>query len=174
MESANPPHPFRVEQLSATHDRQGFRCGVEALDRYIQQQAGQDAKRNTATVFVLTSDSHTIVGFYTLSALSIPCADIPLTFQKKLPRTPIPATLLGRMAVSESHRGQRLGGWLLMNALHTAYLASQTVASWAVVVDAKQGAKDFYLKYGFAQFLDDGDRLFLPMTSIANSTSIGG
>jgi predicted GNAT family N-acyltransferase len=61
-----------------------------------------------------------------------------------------------------------------MNALHTAYLASQTVASWAVVVDAKQGAKDFYLKYGFAPFLDDGDRLFLPMNSIANSTSIGG
>ncbi len=162
---------YRIEKLTADHDRESFRCGVEPLDRYIQQQAGQDSKRNTAAVFILTPDSLSIAGFYTLSALSISVAALPPALQKKLPRIPIPATLLGRMAVSETRRGQGLGVYLLMDALHTAYITSQSVASWAVIVDAKEGARDFYLKRGFAPFVDDENRLFLPMTTIGRTIS---
>jgi hypothetical protein len=56
---------------------------------------------------------------------------------------------------------------LLMNALERSWLGSKQVASWAVVVDAKLGARDFYLKYGFAPLLSQPYRLYLPMASIA-------
>jgi hypothetical protein len=52
-----------------------------------------------------------------------------------------------------------------MHALERAWLGSQQVASWAVVVDAKLGARAFYLKYDFAPPLKP-DRLFLPMKTI--------
>jgi hypothetical protein len=31
-----------IEPLTTAHDRTGFYCGVDALDRYIQKQARQD------------------------------------------------------------------------------------------------------------------------------------
>ncbi len=162
---------YRIEKLLPSHDRESFTCGVEPLDRYIRQQAGQDVKRNTAAVSILTPDSRTVAGFYTLSALSVPFVDVPLAFQKKLPRTPIPTTLLGRMAVAEGLRGQGLGIHLLMDALHTAYAASQTIASWAVIVDAKEDARAFYVARGFQPFLDRENHLFLPMASIGKTIS---
>jgi predicted GNAT family N-acyltransferase len=123
-------------------------------------------KRKLAAVFILTPDSKTIAGFYTLSAHSMQAADLPDELAKKLPHFPLPVTLLGRMAASQSLRGQGLGEFLLMHALKRAWLGSQQVASWAVVVDAKMGARDFYLKDDFAALPLQPDRLFLPMKTI--------
>lgn len=44
---------LRVEPLSPGHDRSGFASGAEPLDRYLQAQAGRDARRNMAAPFVL-------------------------------------------------------------------------------------------------------------------------
>jgi predicted GNAT family N-acyltransferase len=165
---ANPRvHPlYRIEVFASAHDRTTFACGVPALDTYIQRQGRQDQERHLAAVFVLTSDGRTIDGFYTLSAHSILAADLPETAARKLPRFPLPVTLLGRMAVSQRLRGQRLGEFLLMHALERAWLGSQQVASWAVVVDAKQGARAFYQKYDFVALPSQPDRLFLPMANL--------
>jgi predicted GNAT family N-acyltransferase len=158
---------FKIEPLHARHDRAAFSCGIPDLDRYFQQQARQDLDRNLAAVFVLTRDSSEVDGFYTLSAHSILAEDLPQELSKKLPRFPLPVTLLGRMAVSKAVRGQRLGEFLLMHALERAWIGSHQVASWAVVVDAKAGARDFYLKYDFVPLPSNADRLFLPMKTIA-------
>jgi predicted GNAT family N-acyltransferase len=157
---------YKIEPLKSHHDRAGFSCGVPALDVYLQRQARQDLERKLAAVFVLTSDGKTISGFYTLSAHSILAADLPEGQAKRLPRFPLPVTLLGRMGVSQDAQGQRLGEFLLMHALERAWIGSQQVASLAVVVDAKAGTRDFYLKYDFVPLPSQLDRLFLPMTTI--------
>lgn len=123
-------------------------------------------ERNLAAVFVLTRDGKMVDGFYTLSAHSILAVDLPENIAKKLPRFPLPVTLLGRMAVCRTLQGQRLGELLLIHALERAWLASQQVASWAVVVDAKIGACDFYLKHDFLPLPSQPERLFLPMKTI--------
>ena len=51
------------------HNRKGFDCGVKALNRYLQQVAGQDQKRNLSKVYVL-AEGESIVGYYSLSAHS--------------------------------------------------------------------------------------------------------
>jgi len=33
---------FIIEPLGPSHDRTEFTCGVDALDRYFREQAGQD------------------------------------------------------------------------------------------------------------------------------------
>ena len=157
---------YRVEPLATHHDRTSFSCGIPALDNYLQRQARQDLDRRLTSVSVLTPDSETIVGFYTLSSYAIPAADLPETLARKLPRLEVPMTLLGRMGVSRSVQGQRLGKFLLMHALWRAWLGSQQIASWAVLVDAKIGAREFYLKYEFAPLPSQPDRLFLPMKAI--------
>lgn len=157
---------YRIEPLSHRHDRAGFSCGVPVLDAYIERQARQDMERNLAAVFVLTKDGTTVDGFYTLSAHSILAADLPEAQAKKLPRFPLPVTLLGRMALRESLHGQGLGEWTLMHALERALIGSRQVASWAVVVDAKEGARDFYLSYDFVALPSRPSRLFLPMKTI--------
>lgn len=167
MPPVSPGPVYTIEPLNDIHERATFSCGVAPLDDYLRRQARQDLSRNLAAVFVLTADSRTIAGYYALSAHSILAEQLPETLGRKLPRFPLPVTLLGRMAVSESVRGQRLGELLLMNALERSWLGSKQVASWAVIVDAKLGARDFYLKYGFAPLPSQPHRLYLPMASIA-------
>ena len=157
---------LRIEALEAHHDRADFCCGVTELDTYLQQRAGQDLKRKLAAVFVLTTDSKTIAGFYTLSAHSIAAADLPPELTKSLPRFPLPVTLLGRMAIAEGLQGAGLGEYLLLDALNRALNGSRQVASWALVVDAKAGARSFYLKHDFIPLPASPDRLFLPMKTI--------
>jgi GNAT superfamily N-acetyltransferase len=160
---------FRIEALGRQHDRKGFSCGVEPLDRYLEEQAGQDAKKRVAAPFVLCEGaSNAVLGYYTLSALSIDVGAWPENVARKLPRYPVvPAPLLGRLAVDNSQRGKGIGEYLLMNALHRALVTSREVASIAVIVDAKdEGAVAFYRRYEFISFADQANRLFLPMRTI--------
>jgi len=157
---------LRVESLAPYHDRASFSCGVHELDLYIQRQARQDVDRHLATVFVFSADDIHIDAFYTLSARSVLAEHLPADLATKLPRYQIPATLLGRMAVGEAHRGRGLGTYVLFHALKRALRTSKEIASWAVVVDAKQGAREFYLKYGFIPFPSQPDRMFLTMKTI--------
>ena len=160
---------YRVESFDKHHDRSAFSCGVEPLDRYLREQAGQDARRRVAAPFVLCEGkSAEVVGYYTLSALSIDIGAWPEDVAKKLPKYPlVPATLLGRLAVDVRLRGKGAGEYLLMDALRRALDASRDVASVAVVVDAKDdNAASFYERYGFIRFMDQPGRLFLPMAVI--------
>ncbi|PJG45046.1 MULTISPECIES: GNAT family N-acetyltransferase [unclassified Sphingobium] len=152
---------------TARHDRSGFSCSVEALDRYLQSQAGQDARRRVAAPYVLIEPpSHGVLGFYTLSNTSIQAAELPAAFVKKLPRYPVlPATLLGRLAVDTKGRGRGLGTELLLDALRRC-LRSET-ASLAVVVDAKDDAAiSFYERHEFLRLAEQPNRLFMPMAEI--------
>jgi len=159
---------YRIEPLGEQHDRAVFSCGVAALDQYLQRQAGQDVRKKVAAVFVLTGDGRKVAGFYSLSAHVVHLADVPAEVGKKLPRYPdVPATLLGRLAVDQEHRGQGLGEFLLLDALHRALLATERVASAAVVVDAKDdAARQFYCRYGFLPFPSQPNRLLYPMKAI--------
>ncbi len=156
---------FTVEPLHSRHQRSAFSCGVPALDLYLQTQASQDARRRVAVSFVLTPDGTTVAGYYSLSQHAVAIGDLPDPVARKLPKYPVlPATLLGRLAVSLLFRGQGLGEVLLNDALRRSLLGSVEVASMAVVVDAKDSAaSNFYRKHGFLDLPARPNRLFLPM-----------
>ncbi|MBI5138038.1 MAG: GNAT family N-acetyltransferase [Nitrospirae bacterium] len=159
---------WAIAPLSRHHDRAGFTCGDPALDRYLRELSGQDAKRNLASPFVLTRDSDPkVAGYYTLSAQVVELAALPPHAAHQLPGYPsVPATLLGRLAVALAHQKQGLGGVLLRDALQRAATVAEQVASYCVVVDALPPAVAFYGRLGFIQLPGRPDRLFLPMTII--------
>jgi GNAT superfamily N-acetyltransferase len=130
----------------AIHDRSTFSCGVEELDRYLKQQARQDMRNRVASVYIQrTPVSPTILGYYSISNLSIEAVDLPPEMVRRLPRYPIlPATLIGRLAVDQTQRGKGLGGLLLFDALQRSLHTG--IASLAVVVDAiDDKAYSFYV-----------------------------
>jgi predicted GNAT family N-acyltransferase len=157
-----------VEPLGREDARHVFSCGVESLDRYLQQQATQDVRRKAAAVFVLTDPDHTVLGYYTLSAATVAPGVLPPEIVRRLPRYPqLPATLLGRLAVSTSHQGRGLGEYLLLDALRRSLENTSAVGSVAILVDALDDrAKAFYASYGFLALPDSSRRLFLPMATV--------
>ena len=159
---------YRIESLGEKHDRASFSCGVEALDRYLQKQAGQDIAKKVAVVFVITPDGEQIGGFYTLSAHVVKLSDLPENVAKKLPRYPdVPATLLGRLAVSKDYQGQGIGDLLLVDAFRRALANAREIASAVILVDAKDDrARRFYLRHGFIPLPSQPNRLFYPLKTI--------
>ena len=112
-----------------------------------------------------------LAGDYTLSADNIDSRDLAegIVTQLNLPRYPyIGATLIGRLARDLLYKGQGVGKLLLVDALKKSLYMSQSIASAALVVDAKdEKAHQFYVDFGFIPFPDSKKkRLFLPMATI--------
>jgi len=162
-------HNLVITPLEAAHNRAGFRCNVESLDRYIHKQAGQDIKRSISRIFVaaLPDNPEKVMGYYSLSTLSIKLSQLPEKLSKKLPRHPIPAALIGRLAVSKKAQGYGIGKMLLADAIKRTLSVSTQIAIYAMVVVAiNNEAKDFYEQYGFTLLSDSRSRLFLPLRSL--------
>jgi ribosomal protein S18 acetylase RimI-like enzyme len=144
---------FRVEVLGPEHARDDFSCGVEALDRYLARQVGQDVRRRVNACYVAVEGSSSkVAGYYTLSADGVLLSDLPATLAKRLPRYPsVPVARVGRLAVDHIFHGQGLGGALIADAAIRA-IRSEVVV-FAMVVDAKDDAAvAFYRHHGFESF----------------------
>jgi len=158
---------FLIEALGSSHDRMGFSCGVETLDRYFQKQAAQDVRRRVTACYVaLEAPGAKVAGYYTLAAAGIPLADMPAALAKQLPRYPsVPVARLGRLAVDQAFHGRKLGSALLWDAVQRS--SRSEIAVFALVVDAKDDqAKAFYRHHGFVSFGSQPRQLVLPLTNL--------
>lgn len=167
---ALPLAPEHICPLEKAHDRKSFDCGNEGLNRYLREQARQDAEKRVAAPFVFTQPgSPRVLGCYTLSSSVIPVGELPEDLMKRLPRYgQLPVTLLGRLAVDRSVGGQGMGEFLLVDALRRSLEAAQQIAAMAVIVDAKdERAESFYRHFDFQPFQQTPLRLCLPMGQIA-------
>ena len=155
------------------HNRAGFSCGDATLDEWFHRRAGQDEKRNVARIFVAIDDRFGIVGFYSLSTFTLSIVDLPPALAKSLPRyDAIPAALIGRLARDERVRGEGVGDLLLADAVRRTLGAAQSIAVFAIVVDAKdERAAAFYRAFGFEPFLSRPLRLYLPASDAVEAIS---
>lgn len=158
--------PLVIEPLSKQHDRSKFSSGSPELDNWFRQRASQDEKRNVARVFVACEDNR-VVGFYSVSTFTLALDNLPSDLSRKLPNyEAIPTALIGRLARDLEVRGKGIGELLLTDAIRRIVSAGQSVAVYAIVVDAKdQQAADFYRDYGFVPLPSRPLRLFLLVSS---------
>ena len=163
------PGALIIEPLIKRHNRTAFSCGIPALDHYLVRRAGQDVRRRVARVFVCTAvGADAVLGFYTLSALSIDVTSLPERLSRKLPRHPVPCALIGRLAVDQGVNGNAVAGAHdALNGVGEKH-AAQPVPLGRSIVDAKNDeAKPFYEGFWFTPLRDDPMRLFLPLGSVA-------
>ena len=162
-------HNLVIEPLNTSHDRPNFHCGVDALDRYLKKQAKQDIKRSISRVFIATTPDNPkkVIGYYTLSSLSIELNQLPEKLSRKLPKHQVIAALIGRLGVSQIAQGKGVGRMLLADAIKRTLAISDEIAIYAIVVDAiSSDTRLFYERFGFNRLSDEINRLFLTLQSI--------
>jgi ribosomal protein S18 acetylase RimI-like enzyme len=159
---------LKVQALEKAHDVAQFDCGNSNLNHWFKTTARQHQKNGTSKTFVLIDDEQptVIIGFVTMAIRDVtPKEDLPPAMAKKLP-TKVSGYTLARLAVSVNAQQQGHGEYLLFEAMERAYQASKFVGGFALFVDAKDGAAEFYKKYGFVPLPDDPDVLVLPIASM--------
>ncbi len=153
---------IRFEPLTRGHDRDAFTSGVQALDDWFRTRATQDQRRHVAQVFVAL-DEQGVIGFYSLSMFTLTLESLPESLARKLPRyDAIPAALIGRLARHERAKGSGVGDLLVADAVTRVLAAAESVAAYAIVVDAKDDrGQRFYEAHGFIPLPSRPHRLFL-------------
>lgn len=148
-------------------NRAAFDCRVQpALNTYIAQQAGQDEKRNVSRTFMYLQDG-VLLGYYTLANASVALDALSDEQKKKMPRYPMPAVLLSRLAVDKSMQKKGLGQRLMADFFRRVYAVSKHSGVAFIIVDAKdEAAAAYYQGLQFVPSKDDPLRLVLSASTI--------
>lgn len=163
---------WAIEPLADHHDRAAFCCGKPPLDDWLRRFVSQYQRRDLARAYVLVRPGHPrVLGYYAISRRHLDFARLPPARAKKLPRSlPLPAALIGQLAVDRTLQGQGLGDVLLVDALRRILGLAEHIGILAVIVDAlDEQARDFYLHRDFEPFVDDPNRLFLTLHDLRKS-----
>lgn len=137
----------------------GFRCEEEALNRFFQQQATQQGRREENRTWVLhrpddRPDLPLVLGFYTLTTAQVERSNLPAPIIKRLPDYPIRAILIGRLARDERCRGMGIGEHLLDDAHRRALRINADIGGLLVIVDAKnEKAAAFYKDKDYSELI---------------------
>lgn len=160
---------FVIEPLANAHQRSGFTCGNDRIDRYFRETVSQDMKRKYATCFVARDvATNRVAGFYTLSSSNVPLNEVPGSLAKKLPRYPtVPAVLIGWLGRHSDYVGQGLGELLLFDAIKT--VSTAPIGAHGIFADAiDDKAKAFYAAFGFMPLIGRPRTLYLPVATALN------
>lgn len=150
------------------HDRDGFTCGESSLDVYLRQQAAQHHRDGISTTHVLVDDAHPprILGYYSLAAAQLLLTDLQEADRKRLPKYPVPAIRMGRLAVALSEQGNGYGGYLLAHAVARCLALRGQLGVRVLLVDAlHERAAGFYRAYGFRPSTMNAHALYLALGS---------
>jgi len=140
---------LRVRALAPSDDRSAFSCGDVDLDRFFRLYAGQNQFRHhIGTTYVAVADG-SIVGFATVAPTQVEAAELAMLSRRSLPRYPLPALRLARLAVDSRWQGKGIGQFLLRTVFELAWRLADEFGCVGVVVDAKDQAVPFYEKLGF-------------------------
>lgn len=155
------------------HNREDFDCGAKDLNIFLKDQANQRQKRNNAVTHVaVDADSKgipkIIYGYYTLSNHSLEYSILPSDDAKKAPhREKVPCLKLGRLARNRLYSSSGFGEIILIEVFRKAISLSSEVGIYLIDVDLlNDRVSKFYKKYGFKEFIDDNNHMFITIETI--------
>jgi GNAT superfamily N-acetyltransferase len=156
--------------ISKPYQKTDFDCGNPELNEYLHLYALKNDKLMIGKTFIARNEENKVTGYVTLATAQVAAASLPDEIRAKLPRYPVPAFLIAKLAVDSRFQGQGVGAWLLRESLKKALEVSASVGLYAVIVDAiDEKAKKFYIKYGFTAFKGKPMTLFLPLATIRDA-----
>ncbi|HSP41582.1 MAG TPA: GNAT family N-acetyltransferase [Luteolibacter sp.] len=169
---------FVLELLDASHDRKSFASGLASVDDYLKRTARGHTEKGVSLTRVLVTEDATppkpILGYFTLTPCMVEAAGWP-EVPKGLPRNPVGAVLLGRLAVDASAHGQGIATRLLALSRRIAADSLGATGGIGMVVDAAtEDLVGFYQRFGFRRIATDSLRLFLPTRSLVTNPAQPG
>jgi len=158
---------LRIEPIDKKHDVKHFDCGKNVLNTYLSRFAFKNDQNNISKTFVLVDNDDSVHGYYSICAASIEFEELPDGVTAKLPKYPIPAARLARLAIADLIRGKGMGAKLLIDALQKLHHASSEMGIKFIIVDALDDeAKEFYIHFGFSSLPNNELTLILPIETI--------
>jgi GNAT superfamily N-acetyltransferase len=158
------------EPLGPDHVLDGFDCGRPSLNVWLTRYARQAAAGSARTYVVVDSDQARVVGYHALTATELTREAATARVVKEMPRYPIPAVLLARLAVDASVAGGGIGAWLLRDAMIRTLAAADTIGVRALLVHAiDDQARVFYLRHGLQPSPTDPLQLMILLKDVAAS-----
>jgi GNAT superfamily N-acetyltransferase len=137
------------------HDRYRFDSGEPVLNEWLRRYAGQNRRRDTAATWVVADIGDVVVAYASVSMTGIDRSAAPDVVAKGAP-DPVPALLLGRLAVDHRYAGLGIGTALAFHALATAVELNEKAACRAVIVTAlSPTARTWWERLGFHPFEPD-------------------
>lgn len=145
--SANSP-PSAPEPLSANHNLEDFDSGIPPLDIWLRSRAIQNESTGASRTFVVCAGGR-VVGYYSLAAASVIHQTATTKVRRNMP-DPVPAAVIGRLAVDQAWQGRKVGVGLLQDAMFRVVGAADMIGIRVILVHAiSDRAKAFYERYGF-------------------------
>jgi GNAT superfamily N-acetyltransferase len=157
------------------HDREHFNSGEPVLDEWLRRSAGQNRRRDTAATWVIADANNVVVAYASIAMTGIDRSAAPEVLAKSSP-DPVPALLLGRLAVDHRYSRLGIGTTLVAHVLATVVELNQKAACRAVVVTAfTDRARTWWERLGFHPFdPDEPDQLDLYLLTAERDTTLRG
>lgn len=170
MAEVGAPRP-----LAEADDREAFDCGRLSMNTWFRRHAWRNHAGGVSRVNVICGrESGVIAGYVTLIAAQIERLYLPKARQRNQP-DPLPATLLGQLAVHRDFQGQGHAASLLLFALRTAVAAAESIASIGVITHPLDDAvRPFYAKFGFEELPFDPRRAMIVRIADLQASGLGG
>jgi predicted N-acetyltransferase YhbS len=145
VEALTPPRP-----LAADDQRDTFDCGRESLNQWFHRHGWRNQQSGTSRISVVCdAATNQIAGYVSLSAAQIERAHLAKSAQRNRP-DPIPALLLGQLAVDLRYQGHGIARSLMYFALATAVRFSKDIGCFCVLTHPlDDGVRNFYRSFGF-------------------------
>jgi GNAT superfamily N-acetyltransferase len=151
--------------LAPDHDCSAFDCGHPELADWLRRRARANEEAHGSRCFV-ACEGKRVIGYYALAAGSVQRAHAQGGVRRNMP-DPIPAIVLGRLAVDLQWQAQGLGADLLQDAVLRVLRASREIGARVLLchaIDAK--AKAFYLRHGFVESTFDPLAVMLDLKKV--------
>lgn len=136
------------EKLNSSHRIEDFDSGNRELDEWLKRRALKNELEGASRTYVLCS-GEVVVAYYCLANGAVAQSAATGRVRRNMP-DPIPAMIIGRLAVDRRWQGQGIGRALLRDAILRVLQAAEIAGIRAILVRAiSEEAKQFYEKYGF-------------------------
>ena len=159
---------LRLEVLTAAHAVTTCTTGDAEIDHYLHALALAEQAQGLATVYVAVMTDGDVVGYFTLSPLSLRLSALagvlPGIADTSYPQ--IGGYLLGRMGVHKSRQSRGVGSALVAQAADMARAQRGRVGGVFLAVDPKTDKLcGFYARFGFRRLDSTGARrrMILPL-----------
>ena len=136
------------ERLSAARDLASFDSGEPVLNDWLRRRALQNEETGASRTYVVCVGQK-VIGYYSLAVGAVAHAEAPGRVRRNMP-DPVPAMVLGRLAIDKAYQGTGIGTGLLRDAILRTLQAAAIAGIRVILVHAiSEAAKRFYEKHGF-------------------------
>lgn len=160
----------KITHIQSKNCVRNFRCGVREIDGWAKDKAWKFHDRGRAKVFVAKSNEvPTTLGFYSLSFSLENTSKLSKSEDRDAWKDDAPLLYIDYLAVKTPFQSQKLGQFMLVDALRRSNEVSQNVAYYgAALRPLNERTTELYKKFGFVIAPDEETHplMILPIWSV--------